>query len=169
VKPSHFLLSDVISKCTTFSQPFLPPSDPPANAPWFFLRYRRYINHLLTYLLWQVNIGIDLIDIFLSLHIFPVQFMKESFIDYVKCPTMSVLASEHFCNRGSQVASVQCAVVDWLHTPADVHSVQHSHTVTSAVYLVYRWRYWRESKPERLDWAGSWTTLWSDPCKIHHD
>jgi len=51
VKPSHFLLSDVISKRTTFSQPFLPPSDPPANAPWFILRYRRYINHLLTYLL----------------------------------------------------------------------------------------------------------------------
>jgi len=51
VKHSHFLLSDVISKRTTFSQPFLPPSDPPANAPWFFLRHWRYINHLLTYLL----------------------------------------------------------------------------------------------------------------------
>jgi len=33
---SQFWLSDVISKCTTFSQPFPPPSDPPANAPWFF-------------------------------------------------------------------------------------------------------------------------------------
>jgi len=33
VKHSHFLLSDVISKRTTFSQPFPPPSDPPANAP----------------------------------------------------------------------------------------------------------------------------------------
>jgi len=32
----QFWLSDVISKCTTFSQPFPPPSDPPANAPWFF-------------------------------------------------------------------------------------------------------------------------------------
>jgi len=51
VKPSHFLLSDVISKRITFSQHFLPPTEPPANAPWFFLRYRRYINHLLTYLL----------------------------------------------------------------------------------------------------------------------
>ena len=29
----HFLLSDVISKRTTFTQPFPPPSDPPANAP----------------------------------------------------------------------------------------------------------------------------------------
>jgi len=38
VKPSHFLLSDVISKRTTFSQPFPPPSDPPANAPWFFFK-----------------------------------------------------------------------------------------------------------------------------------
>jgi len=51
VKPNQFLLSDVISKRTSFSQPFLPPSDPRANAHWFFLRYRRYINHLLTYLL----------------------------------------------------------------------------------------------------------------------
>ena len=50
VKPSQFLLSDVISKRTTFSQLFLPPSDPPANKPWFFLRYQCYINHLLTYL-----------------------------------------------------------------------------------------------------------------------
>jgi len=50
VKPSQFLLSDVISKRTTFSQPLTPPSDPPANAPGFFLGYRRYINHLLTYL-----------------------------------------------------------------------------------------------------------------------
>jgi len=51
VKRSQFLLSDVISKRTTFSQLFQPPSDPPANASWFFLTYRRYINHLLTYLL----------------------------------------------------------------------------------------------------------------------
>ena len=51
VKPSQLLLSDVITKRTTFSQPFLPPSDRSANAPWFFLRYRRYVNHLLTYLL----------------------------------------------------------------------------------------------------------------------
>jgi len=51
VKPSQFLLSDVISKRTTFSQPFPPPSHPAANAPLFFLRYRRYINHLRTYLL----------------------------------------------------------------------------------------------------------------------
>jgi len=35
VKPSQVSLSDVISKRTTFSQPFPPPSDPPANAPWF--------------------------------------------------------------------------------------------------------------------------------------
>ena len=47
VKHSHFLLSDVISKRTTFSQPFPPPSDPLDS----FLRYQRYINHLLTYLL----------------------------------------------------------------------------------------------------------------------
>jgi len=31
--PIYFLLSDVISKRTTFIQPFLLPSDPPANAP----------------------------------------------------------------------------------------------------------------------------------------
>jgi len=53
VKPSQFLLSDVISKCTTFSQPFPPLVTrlPGANVPSFFLRYWRYINHLLTYLL----------------------------------------------------------------------------------------------------------------------
>jgi len=33
VKPSQFLLSDVISKRTIFSQPFPPHSDPPANTP----------------------------------------------------------------------------------------------------------------------------------------
>jgi len=33
----------------TFSQPFPPPSDLPANVPWLFLTYWRYINHLLTY------------------------------------------------------------------------------------------------------------------------
>jgi len=32
-KPSQFLLSDVISKRTTFSQPFPTHSNPPANAP----------------------------------------------------------------------------------------------------------------------------------------
>jgi len=41
--PSHFLLSEVISKRTTFSQPSLPPTDVPANA-LILLRYRRYIN-----------------------------------------------------------------------------------------------------------------------------
>jgi len=38
-------------KRTTFSQPFPPRSDPPANVPAFFLRYWHYINHLLIYLL----------------------------------------------------------------------------------------------------------------------
>jgi len=33
VKHSHFLLSEVISKRITFSQPFPPPSDPPSNEP----------------------------------------------------------------------------------------------------------------------------------------
>ena len=51
MKPSHFLLSDVISKCITFSQHFPPPSDPPPTRPDSSLRYRRYKNHLLTYLL----------------------------------------------------------------------------------------------------------------------
>ena len=59
VKLSQFSLSDVISKRTTFSQPFPPPSDPPANAPWFFLRYWHYIHHLLTYLallrIWKLS------------------------------------------------------------------------------------------------------------------
>jgi len=51
VKPSQFSLSDVISKRTTFSQPFPPPSDPPANAPWFFVKHWLYINLLLACLL----------------------------------------------------------------------------------------------------------------------
>ena len=40
----------LISKRTAFSQPFPPPTNPPANVPWFFLRYWHYVNHL-TYLL----------------------------------------------------------------------------------------------------------------------
>ena len=52
-KPSQFLLSDVISKRTIFSQPFPPPSDPPANAPSFFFKisalYKSF-TYLLTYL-----------------------------------------------------------------------------------------------------------------------
>ena len=47
-KPSHFLLSDVISKRTTFSQPFPPPATRLPMCPDSSLRYRR---HLLTYLL----------------------------------------------------------------------------------------------------------------------
>ena len=35
-KSSQFLLLGVTCKLTSFSQLFLPPSDPPANAPWFF-------------------------------------------------------------------------------------------------------------------------------------
>ena len=51
-------ITDVISKRsgTTFSQPFPPPSDPPANAPWFFFKisalYKSF-TYLLTY-----NIGL---------------------------------------------------------------------------------------------------------------
>jgi len=59
VKHSHFLLSDVISKRITFSQPFPPPSDPPADdAPWFFFKisalYKSF-TYLLTYLLKSAN------------------------------------------------------------------------------------------------------------------
>jgi len=35
-KSSQFLLLGIIWKPTSFSQTFLPPSDPPANVPWFF-------------------------------------------------------------------------------------------------------------------------------------
>jgi len=56
VKPSQFSLSDVISKSTNFSRPFLPPSHLPTKALWFFLRYLCDINHLVTYLLlWYCN------------------------------------------------------------------------------------------------------------------
>jgi len=51
IRETQSVLTDVISKRTTFSQPFLSPSDLPANAPQFFLRYQHYMNHLLTYLL----------------------------------------------------------------------------------------------------------------------
>jgi len=58
VKHSHFLLSDVISKRITFSQPFPPPSDPPANAPSFFFKisalYKSF-TYLLTYLLIELK------------------------------------------------------------------------------------------------------------------
>ena len=47
-QPSQNLLLGIIWKLTSLCQPFLPLA---THAPWFFIRFRRYINILLTVLL----------------------------------------------------------------------------------------------------------------------
>jgi len=102
VKPIQFLLSDVISKRTTFSQPFRPPSDPPVNAPWFFLRYWCYINHLLTYY------GIHCSDCYVIVKVADKLPMLYSFLPYRDSKLTQLLRGG--LSRESHLALICCII-----------------------------------------------------------